>query len=277
MHVGNASEVRSWMAAFHSPRYLLSRGMHLVGAVAGKATAPRQIDLWERAALVNTRDGAGETLLHAALRGAQLEDRAERMRLLAWLLDMGAAPLRAAGGAVSPLELLLTLAAAAEGEADELWCELLSLLLTRTAAALPAAALVAQLGPLQIAFAPKLAERAPKTCALLVQPPPPPPASGSAFTPLPTPAEVHQGRSLVLLTLARVDLAGKPRSPGVSAVSVHGVQPLFVAPLSAARSTHSVRPRFPSTCLTHTPLPAPRRSTTPGLQVQALTTRHTPA
>ena len=90
LHMGGAAEARAWLAALHSPRYLLSRGMHLASAVAGREAAPEQLDLWERWAVVNHRDGRGETMLHAAARGTEAGETDERPRLLAWLVDAGA-------------------------------------------------------------------------------------------------------------------------------------------------------------------------------------------
>lgn len=90
LHMPSAAEARAWMAALHSPRYLLSRGMHLASAVAGREAAPGQLDLWERWALVNHRDGRGETMLHAAVRGTEPGEDDGRMRLMAWLVDCGA-------------------------------------------------------------------------------------------------------------------------------------------------------------------------------------------
>ena len=53
LYPGNAAEARAWLAAFNSPRYLLARGMSLVGSLSSGATSapaaqPVQIDLWER-------------------------------------------------------------------------------------------------------------------------------------------------------------------------------------------------------------------------------------
>jgi hypothetical protein len=90
LHMPSAAEARAWMAALHSPRYLLSRGMHLASAVAGREAAPGQLDLWERWALVNHRDGRGETMLHAAVRGTEPGENDGRTRLMAWLVDCGA-------------------------------------------------------------------------------------------------------------------------------------------------------------------------------------------
>jgi len=212
MHMGNASLLRSWMAAFHSPRYLLSRGMHLVSAVAGKTKAPRQVDLWERVALVNMYDATGETPLHAALRGAVPGETSERVRLLAWLLDAGATPAlptAAKGMPVDPLELLLERAAASQSdESDAMFCELLQLLLSRAHSSLAPAELSARVDVLKPAYSPKLLDCAPKTQALLMRSPLPAPSIDSMFAPMPTPSEANEGRSLVLLSLARVDLAG---------------------------------------------------------------------
>ena len=80
------------MAALHSPRYLLARGMHLrdedVGACAQAAS---QLDVWGRWARGRRRrDGRGEALLHQALRGVVAGEEAERGRLVGWLCDQGA-------------------------------------------------------------------------------------------------------------------------------------------------------------------------------------------
>ncbi len=85
-----AAEVRGWMAALHSPRYLLARGMHLVSHVSGGGQAASQLDVWGRWAVVNRRDGRGEALLHQALRGVVAGEEAERGRLVGWLCDQGA-------------------------------------------------------------------------------------------------------------------------------------------------------------------------------------------
>ena len=57
--MANAAEARAWMAAFHNPRYLHARGLHLASVVAGREAASEQIDLWERWAVINHRDSRG--------------------------------------------------------------------------------------------------------------------------------------------------------------------------------------------------------------------------
>ena len=45
---GSAAEARGWMAALHSPKYLLSRGMGLVGSLNSDASSVQQTDARER-------------------------------------------------------------------------------------------------------------------------------------------------------------------------------------------------------------------------------------
>ena len=59
LQMANAAEARAWMAAFHNPRYLHARGLHLASVVAGREAASEQIDLWERWAVINHRDSRG--------------------------------------------------------------------------------------------------------------------------------------------------------------------------------------------------------------------------
>ncbi|EOD32243.1 hypothetical protein EMIHUDRAFT_449578 [Emiliania huxleyi CCMP1516] len=106
--MANAAEARAWMAAFHNPRYLHARGLHLASVVAGREAASEQIDLWERWAVINHRDSRGETMLHAALRGIEPGEADERQRLVAWLVDCGATLLPQPAGAPTD-ELLASL------------------------------------------------------------------------------------------------------------------------------------------------------------------------
>ena len=103
LYAGSPLETRHWLAAFHTPRYLAARGMHLANALTGGADAPRQLDLWARWALVNTTDARGEGLLAMALRGVETGDENDRGRLVAWLLDAGAEVMPfVSGGHASP-------------------------------------------------------------------------------------------------------------------------------------------------------------------------------
>ena len=74
----------------HRGRYLLARGMSLVDSLSASANRAQQVDLWQRWALINQTDHAGESLLHVALRGAAPGEEAERCKLIAWLLNAGA-------------------------------------------------------------------------------------------------------------------------------------------------------------------------------------------
>ena len=190
---GSPAEARHWMAALNSPRYLLSRGMHLVSTVNGASAAPRQTDLWTKWVLLNAPDARGEGMLAAALRGVSADEAVERARLVAWLLDGGAELLplhsadpseaarllrrQASGGhmaaaasiteAGGPLALLLQLACGigsgsgrGSPSADGVWASLLTLLVSRGAARSEAAQRGAALHPLLVALRETYAEAA---------------------------------------------------------------------------------------------------------------------
>ena len=48
LQMANAAEARAWMAAFHNPRYLHARGLHLASVVAGREAASA-LDTFARA------------------------------------------------------------------------------------------------------------------------------------------------------------------------------------------------------------------------------------
>ena len=278
-----AAEVRGWMAALHSPRYLLARGMHLVSHVSGGGQAASQLDVWGRWAVVNRRDGRGEALLHQALRGVVAGEEAERGRLVGWLCDQGAMlfdgadPIddddddgdgkkkkgvlgslgksmrkmsltpRADGSAQparyggSAFELLLQLASREGGDAkiDAAWASLLKLIVKQAAAMMSAADLEGALAAARERWATPLAD-APATLAALVD-------SGAALAratavtlaPPPPPSAAAQNRSLVLLTIARVDcgaapLAATPDALSLSVTMVHEPAAPGGAPAAAA-------------------------------------------
>ena len=282
-----AAEVRGWMAALHSPRYLLARGMHLVSHVSGGGQAASQLDVWGRWAVVNRRDGRGEALLHQALRGVVAGEEAERGRLVGWLCDQGAMlfdgadPIddddddgdgkkkkgvlgslgksmrkmsltpRADGSAQparyggSAFELLLQLASREGGDAkiDAAWASLLKLIVKQAAAMMSAADLEGALAAARERWATPLAD-APATLAALVD-------SGAALAratavtlaPPPPPSAAAQNRSLVLLTIARVDrrraARRHPRRP--LALGDHG--PRARRPRRRARGRRRLRRR----------------------------------
>ena len=90
LYAGSPTEVRYWLAAMQSPRYLKARGEHLMSAVEGVAATDNhlQVDLWRRWSVINLPDRRGEGLLAAALRGVEPGDHVERNRLIAYLLDL---------------------------------------------------------------------------------------------------------------------------------------------------------------------------------------------
>ena len=248
-----AAEVRGWMAALHSPRYLLARGMHLVSHVSGGGQAASQLDVWGRWAVVNRRDGRGEALLHQALRGVVAGEEAERGRLVGWLCDQGAMlfdgadPIddddddgdgkkkkgvlgslgksmrkmsltpRADGSAQparyggSAFELLLQLASREGGDAkiDAAWASLLKLIVKQAAAMMSAADLEARsrraraVGDAARRRA-RDARRARRQRRALAR------ATAVTLAPPPPPSAAAQNRSLVLLTIARVDCGAAP-------------------------------------------------------------------